>query len=199
MRLVLITDSHGRGMVDMVSRYRPSWKVIIIRVGRKTSAVSYLYDIELATIGRFQPTSFLVHLGHNDLSYHSVCNQQPMSIGEFMGILETFLLKIRIDFPQSRIMYSSLLPRSVGPRMGFAQHLLYNLMVISFADQARARMSSLGYDFVSNESLWYSKQEGIEHPVFFGADGLHLRAVGQEFIARGWIEALEGLLGTHQR
>jgi hypothetical protein len=199
MRLVLLTDSHGKGMVEMVNKYKPDWELKIIRVGRKASAVSYLYDIELSSIGRFKPSSFLVHLGHNDLCYHSVCNQQPMSVSDFMGILETFLLKIRIDFPHSGIMYSSLLPRSVGPRMGFEQHLLYNLMAISFADQARARLNSLGYDFVSNESLWYNRQEGIEHPIFFGADGLHLRAVGQEFVAKGWIEALVGLHETQQR
>ena len=199
MKLLLVGDSHCRELNEIFAELTSSITTYTVFVPRNINTITLKYRTEIQSINAFRPDVIVIHLGHNDLCYHSVCNQQPMSIDEFMGILETFLLKIRIDFPQSRIMYSSLLPRSVGPRMGFAQHLLYNLMAISFADQARARLNSLGYDFVSNESLWYSKQEGIEHPIFFGADGLHLRAVGQEFVARGWIEALEGLLGKHQR
>jgi hypothetical protein len=71
MRLVLLTDSHGKGMVEMLKRYKPEWEIMIVRVGRKALAISYMYDIQLSTIGRFQPTSFLIHMGHNDLCYHS--------------------------------------------------------------------------------------------------------------------------------
>jgi hypothetical protein len=182
MRLLVLSDSHGKGMDQIIEKLDPTWEVVLVRV-RKSSAILYVYDIRMEEVKKFKLDRCLFHMGHNDISYHLVLNRAPQKIEEFMSLMLSFMKKVQEDLPDCLLVYSSLFPHTVGPRMSYEEHLAYNTKAVAFGEMVKEVMPPLGFGYVLKQSLWFSVPEGREHPVFFARDGLHLNALGKDFVA----------------
>ena len=113
MRVLIISDSHGRGMAQYLeSDYQ--WFTRTVLVARTTTLVRDEYRNRLPGLQDFYPDAILIHVGHNDVERHPTHNPHPMvSLLAFTEIVR-FMGEIEKDFPYSRIIYSSLFPRTTG-------------------------------------------------------------------------------------
>ena len=192
MRLLIVADSHGRGMGSQVKKENKNWDAIVVRVGRVAPEVYKAYEDLVPDIRKFRPEACVLHVGHNDLTYHSRFNPNPMDMMSFLKYVLGFIDRIQSDLPPCRIHYSSIFPRTVGYKMGKVAKETYNAMAVEYSREVTELFQRRRMPYIINDSLWFSMPEGREHPVFFQTDGLHLSALGREFVIREWMEKVAG-------
>ena len=54
-------------MDTVVSGVDRRWRVMVVKIGRVTSAVMAIYSVQLELVRRFDPEGIILHVGHNDL------------------------------------------------------------------------------------------------------------------------------------
>jgi lysophospholipase L1-like esterase len=193
MKLLIISDSHGKQMGEVIEEKREGWEVRTLRVGRKLDVVLRLYRNKLRGIRGFRPDAVVMHLGHNDLVKHPIHNLDPDFITMILDKVYRFANEVARNFPASRIIVSSLFPRVESARYGEVLVGRYNKMARRFGERLRSRgnqtISSFGV--IINRRLWGRIARWEVRPGNHKDDGLHMNAVGRGVVADGWIEALE--------
>jgi lysophospholipase L1-like esterase len=193
MRVLLITDSHGRGLASKMERIDTSLSVLNIRLGQRLSAIRGLYRRKLRSVQDYSPQAVIIHLGHNDLVPHAKHNPSPLFITSVIHQIREFVEEIASNLPDTIIFVSSILPRVVGEHFGIAKVGSYNRLARRFGEMVRSFGNKPGSNFygIVNRSLWgrIARSEvlpGNHHH----SDGLHLNAEGKNLLVRGWIKAL---------
>jgi lysophospholipase L1-like esterase len=190
MRLLLVTDSHGFGMASVIHGIDKEWVVMTVRVSSQIGEVRDRYLQRLAEVRQFGPQKILLHVGHNDLNYHPFHNLDPDHVKELFPHVLSFVTLLRINHPMSRVYFSSVFPRSTGPRMNEVQKISYNKLASRFGVLTQSTCKKEGIDFTLNGVLWLSVRKARENPNYFLGDGLHLSAPGQEVVARDWMKKM---------
>jgi lysophospholipase L1-like esterase len=190
MRLLLVTDSHGRKMSTVLTVKRPDLIVYNIIVGRVNSTIQAKYDSRLRQVIRFRPDAVICHFGHNDLVHHPCHNAEPEHGKYFFPTVLQFVQRLEANHPMARIIYSSPFPRTVGPGLTAEQKLVYNREAVRFGAMARSSANQEGYECSLNGGLWLKVRKWLENPKYFLPDGLHLNELGQKVVADGWISVL---------
>jgi lysophospholipase L1-like esterase len=191
MRLLLVTDSHGIGMAKMIHGLNKDWIVMTVRVSSQTEAVRERYVQRLAEIHQFGPQKILLHVGHNDLNFHPYYNQDPQHVKELFPFILSFVYLLKANHPMAGVWYSSVFPRSTGPRMSEDQKISYNKLASRFGVLTQSTCRKENIEFTLNGVLWLSVRKARENPDFFLEDGLHLSVSGQKAVARDWMRKME--------
>ena len=190
MRVILITDSHGKGMGQEMTKIDNDLEIMTISVGEKSSIVWSQVEAESDDIWKFWPEVFLIHLGHNDVVWNPKHNRQPLHPQEVFSLLLGKVQKLRDEYPGCRILVSNMFPRTVGPYFPMDRKGRYNMMVYQYGKTMREQLPSLGIEVILNGILWFKPSQGREYPIFLKPDGLHLSDVGKNFVAGRWVQAL---------
>jgi hypothetical protein len=144
----------------------------------------------LTELKDFEPEAIVLHVGHNDLVHHHFHNPHPMQMQDFFPFAMKFVDYLQDHFPSCRVVYSSLFPRTLGPYMGQSLKIEYNKMAAKYGEMVESACTNQGKRFTLNKTLWYSFSDGIEHPVYFKPDGLHLNHIGKEVVVVEWMTKL---------
>jgi lysophospholipase L1-like esterase len=193
MKVLIISDSHGRQMGDLIEEKKRGWEVRTLRVGRKLDVVLRLFRNKLRGIRGYRPDAVVMHLGHNDLVKHPIYNLDPDFITLTLDKLYRFANEVARSVPGSKVIVSSLFPRVESTRYGAVFVERYNKMARRFGERLRSRgnqtISSFGVTI--NRRLWGRIARWEVRAGNHNVDGLHLSAVGRGVVADGWIEAIE--------
>jgi hypothetical protein len=193
MRVLLVTDSHGRGLASKIERMDESLSVLNIRLGRKLPAVRGVYRRKMRSVQEFSPEAVFIHLGHNDLVPHAWHNPSPLFITAVVHQIREFVAEVASDLPDTLLFVSSILPRVVGDNFGVDKVGSYNRLARRFGEMVRSFGNQPGSNFIGivNRSLWgrIARSETLagNHHTY----GLHLNAEGKKLLVKGWIKALD--------
>jgi hypothetical protein len=189
MRVLVLSDSHGRDLMNAFDHYVPDWEVAELCLGRPTQELRKCYLDNICEIFDYAPEVVYLHTGHNDVSYHPIHNripQQPLSCFEkvlgFMDLLEE-------KHPYSDVFYSTLFPRALGPGFDAQRKSDYNRVASDFQDVVKRVAEMEGRRCCMNAGLWKDVSAGLEMPELFNSGGLHLNEAGQRTVVRGWIQS----------
>jgi lysophospholipase L1-like esterase len=190
MKLLIVADSHGRGMATVIHGLNKEWIVMTVFVGGQTEAVRDRYLDRLTEIRQFDPSRIILHVGHNDLNFHPRYNQDPQFVKELFPVVLGFIHLLQANHPAARIHYSSIFPRTIGPHMNEVSRKSYNKLASRYGCLTQSTCRKEGHRFMLNGALWISVRQARENSDYFLEDGLHLSADGQKVVARDWIKEL---------
>jgi lysophospholipase L1-like esterase len=192
MRVLVISDSHGRKMAEVLERKKTNWNVLTLSLGRKIPAIRRLYQSKLRAIRRFRPDIVVMHLGHNDLVLHHLHNMDPNFITTVLADLYAFAGRVASDLPRSRIYLSSMFPRVEAEWFDESMVGKYNRMARRFGERLRSQSNQIGSVFhaIINRKLWGRIARWETLPGNHKIDGLHLCREGRDVVGDGWIKAI---------
>jgi lysophospholipase L1-like esterase len=193
MRVLLITDSHGRGLSTKMERLDTRLSVLNIRVGAKLTSIRGVYRRKLGSIRDYQPEVVILHFGHNDLVPHARHNPNPLFLTAVIHQIQEFVTEVAANLPDVRIIVSSILPRMPANGFGNARTASYNRLARRFGEMIRGlgnRADSL-FTGIVNRGLWgrIARSEPLGG-CFHHSDGLHLNPEGKQLLVRGWLVVL---------
>jgi lysophospholipase L1-like esterase len=190
MRILVLADSHGKDMAGVLKGISKSSTILVISIGRGVDEICAKYLQKLRDVNNFHPEGIIVHLGHNDLVAHPVYNMQPDHLKYYFPRIVSFVTLLQTHHPNSRVVLSSLYPRTEGYLFDSERKLQYNTGARRFSDKVRSSARRGNFRFCLNEMLWTSARKFKEDPSMFCLDGLHLIAEGRVAVGQGWIRAL---------
>jgi lysophospholipase L1-like esterase len=190
MHLLIVSDSHGRELKEVFDKEYPRWVVKIIVVGAGTDQVRETYMRRQQDAISFRPDNIILHVGHNDVVYHSYHNRSPRHIKEFFLDVLSFLGLLQEAHPELKLFYSTMLPRASSRVMSEEKKSQYNSLSARFGVRAQSSCRREGYGFLLNACLWQSLRQKIENPDFFDAGGLHLNKTGKRVMVEGWMKTM---------
>jgi hypothetical protein len=198
MKLLLVADSHGYELEWLLTGLGSDIEVFTVVLGRGTSAVRGLYRERLEEIVNFDPDTVVMHVGHNDISRHSVHNNNPLFITAAFHLVMELGLEIKMNFPSAGLIVSSLLPRKAGNFYSASDALKYNKIAKRFGQMVTREAgidSVTSPEFVPslNRSVWgrISKAEARENLLDFG--GLHLNSKGKVVLVQEWLGVIASM------
>ena len=191
MRVLVLADSHGRDMDIAIREVDKNMDVRVIAHAGPTPRVWTRYLAREEEMIQFDPQCIVLHVGHNDLTFHPVHNINPIHpicvYPEIMG----YFAKLEQRFPTARVIYSCVYPRTIGPYMDFEMKASFNHQIYQYGKGVIFNCKKREQRYVLNRVLWFSPRESREHPVYFLRDGLHLKDYGKVAVARGWVKAMK--------
>jgi len=197
MRILLITDSHGKKMSEKLAALRDDVEIYPIVLPRRTIIVRGLYRDELQWIHEFDPEYVLSHMGHNDIVFHPEHNQHPLFITAAFHLQLEMAQEVSVNLPGAQIILSSMLPRVQGYDYTSEDAVRYNKIARRFA-QMLTKESYSGlephYTPTLNRPFWDTISSAEGKQSYFDDGGLHLRHEGKLRLAREWMSVVEGLL-----
>jgi lysophospholipase L1-like esterase len=188
MRVLVISDSHGKKLKNILEELKPGWLFMTLPIGGKTSEIRQNYLNHQVSITHFRPDVIVLHAGHNDLMAHPVHNKSPTFIKQYFPHLLAFVALVRGHFPTSNFYLSGLFPRKSSRRMTSDEALKYNKLARRFNEMVRSASKSIGFRRLLNCFLWGSVRQAIVDPQFLDEDGLHLNAVGRKALCVDWLK-----------
>jgi lysophospholipase L1-like esterase len=190
MRILLIGDSHVRGMGGALELLNEEVATMTILVGRRTSIVRSAYEAKLVSAQRFSPEVVVLHSGHNDIVAHDYYNPTPTHILPYFDELQSFRRAIEWNHPSSRVFLSSLLPRTPSHGFSLVKKMAYNKLAIRYREMLRAHARDRSYNVLYSNVLWKSIRKCEEKDNYFLSDGLHLDVDGKADMAKEWLSVL---------
>jgi hypothetical protein len=189
MRVLVLSDSHGKDMMWSFDHYVPEWEVVELCVGRATGEVRSSYVDNIVDIFEYAPDIIYLHLGHNDVSFHPVHNLSPQQPLDCFKLCLEFLDLLKEKHPYSLLFYSSIFPRACGPSFDNTRKSAYNRMAADFQSLVSEVCEIEGRRSCLNTCLWENMDTGAEKTEFFTSGGLHLNSQGKRAVVRDWIRA----------
>jgi lysophospholipase L1-like esterase len=195
MRLLILSDSHGRGMSRAMEAIDNGMHVMTVRKGRKIPSIRGLYRDKISSIRRFRPEVVLIHVGHNDLVPHTLFNPRPLFITSILHQVRELVQEVSATLPGVYIVVSSILPRVTGDGFGSEAVGRYNRLAKRFGEMVRSASRNAGAFFLStvNRIMWGRIARNEPLHGFHKSDGLHLNAEGRRRLAHGWIRLLNAM------
>ena len=196
MRVLILSDSHGRKMGSYLRHLDRHIDVHILSLGQKLPSVRGYYRSELRRIQRRIPDVVLIHLGHNDLMIHNKHNPDPLFITVVFHQILEFVAEIEHDLPRCKILVSTLLPRVPGDILGIFGTGQYNRMAYRFYKMLRSQENQEGANltFISNRARWGRINNSEPLRGYHLADGLHLNDAGHKVLATGWMRGMSAVV-----
>jgi lysophospholipase L1-like esterase len=190
MRLLLVTDSHGRDLADIVHRSYKGWTVYSVIVGQSTDAIRTAYERQVRAAIQFRPDYIVLHCGHNDVVYHPRYNENQQHIKHFFPEILEFLGLLAANHPLSRVFYSSMLPRGEGPLMNSSEKLKYNKLACRFGVRAATSCHEAGFEILKNFCMWESVRQSVEDDSLLDDGGLHFNLAGKKKLVHSWLSII---------
>jgi hypothetical protein len=138
MRLLIVSDSHGRGLEAIIQRDYKDWNVMTVWVGAQLEYVRSKYYDQMQEVYEFNPTYVILHVGHNDIMYHPHHNDSPQHIKYYFPEVIEFLQLLQGYHPLTKVFYSTIFPRCEGYDMTAVEKRNYNVLAGRFGVQAKS-------------------------------------------------------------
>ena len=194
MKILLVTDSHGRGLSSKMERMDRRLSVLNIRLGQRLSAIRGVYRRKLTSVQDYDPDVVILHMGHNDLVPHAKYNPNPLFMTSVIHQIREFVEEIISKLPRTTILVSSILPRVLGDHFGSVKVGCYNRLARRFGEMIRSFGNKKESKFhgVVNRGMWgrIARSEVLPGN-HYHSDGLHLNAEGKKLLVQGWIRAID--------
>jgi lysophospholipase L1-like esterase len=191
MRILVISDSHGKGMVNILRSQGVEARFMSIIKGRPLLGIRKRYRASLQRIRRFAPDKIVMHMGHNDLVRHHMYNPEPKFITCVVRMVIEFAVEILSTFPNSELYISSLQPRVAGIGLSEEGAKKYNRLAKRFGEHIVTQSKKLRcFTPILVRGLWgkislYEAKLGV-----FRRDGLHLNKIGRDIMAEKWVSTM---------
>jgi hypothetical protein len=190
MRLVIVSDSHGRGLEAIIHRDYKDWRVMTVWVGAQLEYVRSKYYDQMQEVYEFNPTHAILHVGHNDIMYHPQHNESPKHIKYYFPEVIEFLQLLQGYHPLTKVYFSTIFPRCEGSEMTSVEKRSYNVLAGRFGVRAKSSCIREGVGFIQNSCLWKSLRQCEEAADMISGGGLHLSKLGQTNLVKEWIETI---------
>ena len=191
MKLLVVSDSHGRHIDEYIKREIPSMIVRTLMVPGKISEIRGQYREELMELVNFKPDIIVMHMGHNDLVAHRTHNTQPLFITAVFHLLMELKDEVHYNFPGASIFVSSILPRMPDDYAFDADRTWrYNRMARRFGQMvcSGGKRENSFYQSLPNRDLWGRITQLEAYSMRFDAGGLHLSPFGKIALVSGWAD-----------
>jgi hypothetical protein len=196
MKLLLVADLHGKNMQWELVGLKESLDVYPVVVARRTSTICGQYREELQDIVHYNPDMILMHMGHNDVVYHPEHNTSLLFITAAFHQQMELAYEISMNFPEAKLVISSMLPRGAGNGVTEEEARRYNRIAKRFG-QMLVKESYSGEPpyFVTslNRNIWESLSQAEANRSLFDFGRSHLTQAGKGVLARGWLEVMNTL------
>jgi hypothetical protein len=192
MRLLIVSDSHGRGVEDIVRRDNKDWSVMTVWVGAQLEHVKAKHYAQMQEIYEFNPAYAILHVGHNDIMYHPQHNDSPKHIKYYFPEVVEFLQLLQGNHPLTKVFYSTIFPRSEGYDLSVVEKRNYNVLAGRFGVRAKSTCLREGVGFIQNSCLWTSLRQCEESSEMISSGGLHLSKAGQTNLVKEWLGTITG-------
>jgi hypothetical protein len=189
MRILIVSDSHGRGISAELQLQMAEVTVLSVCLGRPSAAVMASYMARRKEIQDFRPDRVVVHVGHNDIVVHRL-NPTTFPLPGLLPYLIDFCHQIKEDLPYAVVYFSCAYPRTLGSQFEDKQRLAYNKLAYRFGQMVQSGARDGRYICLRNKCLWEVLRRGLEHSCYFLPDGLHLCPFGNFVIINTWIKRL---------
>jgi hypothetical protein len=185
MKLLLVSDSHGYEMQRILPTMMEGMDVFPVILGRGIAPIRGLYRELLQEVYYFDPELILMHMGHNDVTTHRVHNTNPLFVTAVFHMLREFAQEITANFPEARLIISSMLPRTAGSYFSDAEALSYNKIAKRYGQmllqEARSDEETATRFVPSlNRNVWGRISKSEAKASLFDNGGLHLTNDGKE-------------------
>lgn len=186
-KIVLCTDSHGRGLPDELSKLDKSIKLMnFIIPGAKVETLSRVTCEAQGDIRSFDPDVIFVHCGHNNVAAHHIKNKVPTGCRDMIRATAGLVQQLQGYVPSARIITSTMFPRKPKGYFTTTKTLQYNRIVLRMGRWMRGFPFYLERVFV--RSLWRTIKPAIANDAMLSNyDGLHLSRMGKIEVAKAWM------------
>ena len=194
MKIVLIGDSHCRDLDAALSLMFPSFRIFTITVGAQINDIIASYISSIPAITTMNPAYIIIHMGHNNIVYHSKYNptpdETPKSIAEQTI---TFANEVSSHHPTSKIYVSTIFPRTHTRTSTISPHdvVMYNKKAKRHGQRIQTLAQRAGLNHFMNNSMWLKISISLEDSSQFRGDGLHLSKEGAKKIIIEWLTILK--------
>ena len=192
-RMLYIASSHGKSMdwairhVDHRVQVKGIWKS-----GGKVLEMIEIVKKRMGEILRFDPDCIIIHLGHNDISYHYKFNPRPRKVKLVVEDLHVFYLALSFMMPNAKVVVSCPFPRVSSEESGYTAKMAkgYNGEAVRASERLGSKKRDISTCFV--KSLWKRVKKDEGNSIYFQpCDGLHLLPAGKIVVAREWLRACQ--------
>jgi hypothetical protein len=192
LRILILGDSHTREMNAAFKKLLPSCLTYTITVPRGLQEIIHNYHSSLPQINTFDPSTVIIHAGHNDIVYHHRHNLNPCNPRVITDLTLHLVDELSINHPGIQPYISSIFPRTFTTRSYLPQVEItpYNKKVKRHGQHLKTVTRDMPTKCLLNNCLWYRISSSTENPVHFDLDGLHLTNEGKESVVREWISII---------
>jgi lysophospholipase L1-like esterase len=193
MLILIIGDSHCQTLHETFKQVSPDDRVITVSVGSNIAAIISHYNERLATIRHLRPDCVVLHVGHNDMSFHPLKNTLPRISRDVTRDILAFASSVRSDIPNARILLSSILPRKPSHinQMSAEKTDKYNKLAVRHGLRLRKLGSQVGFEVLMNTVMWKRVYKYEPKNELLLVDGLHLTDEGMKTLVQDWINFIK--------
>ena len=126
------------------------------------------------------------------MASHTFLNPTPPHPLAVTAQLIGFANEVKINFPTSKFLLSSTLPRhhTHSSNLTLPKVLTYNKSCKRLGQGLRHDAALHGTQVCLNNPFWSKISKAIEAPEFYLQDGLHLNPAGKQVLTRAWLTDL---------
>jgi lysophospholipase L1-like esterase len=188
-RILIVGDSHCKELDLMITAKYPNIQSLALVRGGNIQAVlrHFIHNAQIALA--FDPTTTIIHVGHNNLAYHPTKNPHPFLSRRTATDTINLATQIQNFLPHSVITLSAVLPRSPKERSSMNETATkqYNKVAKKHGQRIRTEARRAGYHHLINSCMWRCISQAIEEESLYRSDGLHLNTTGKSILTQSWI------------
>lgn len=184
MKLLIITDSHGVDLAEMIMVQNSSFIVMdIVKRGGTAASLHELTWSKRDEIQKFNPSVVILHVGCNSVAFHAQKN--PINLDNQVLTADIQLLMDTVDYlvPDVHISVSCLFPRIPSRFFSKAESESFNHRTFRLAGYFKQKK----WNTIYCRELWQSRIKLLAWPHFYKPDGLHLLPSGKRVVAETWV------------
>ena len=195
LKLLIIGDSHCKS--DILSHLKqivPDILIFCISVGGQIDEITQRYSDRYDAIVDFDPTAIIIHLGHNDLTFHHTHNKDPSTSKIVTVDTLEFTMDVVRNIPSTPLAISSVLPRTFtdSSLLSECDVQAYNRKAKRHGQRLVTEGKKIHTPIILNNRFGKRISRAEEHSNLYLPDGLHLNTEGLDALATSWIEGLAG-------
>jgi lysophospholipase L1-like esterase len=192
MRLLIVGDSHCRDISPALKALNTDNLIFTISVGSHIPSITLNYRSKLQAVTNFRPDLVVIHLGHNDISWHATKNPRPIVSRDASALTIGLANEIKANHPNVNVIISSVFPRTFAAKSLLSKAAVhkYNETAKRHGQRLHTRASEAGHVCLYTKALWSKISAAIENPSYYLLDGLHLNPSGNIAIAKEWLNEI---------
>jgi lysophospholipase L1-like esterase len=195
MHILIVGDSHCRDISPALKTLNTHNMIFTVSVGSQIPIIALSYRSKIQAITNFRPDIAILHLGHNDISWHATKNPRPIVSRDASALTIALANEIKANHPNVQVIISCVFPRTYKAKslLNKAAVHKYNETAKRHGQRLHTRASEAGHGCLYTKALWSKISAAIENPAFYLLDGLHLNPSGNVAIAREWLSEIHRL------
>ena len=112
MQFLIIGDSHCKDLVAIVTKLYPGSCTFVHTRSRNNEIIINAYRENHNNVKSVRPDIIIIHMGHNNISYHHRYNTMPQGAKSVTEQNVAFARELKQNYPHARIFLSPIFPRT---------------------------------------------------------------------------------------